>query len=230
MDYREFFASFKPGFDPVPIPEKIRSGLAALTGILILGMALHFLPQHGYPLIMLASMAAAAVLLYAAPHSPMAQPWPLIGGNLLSALVGWACSWAIPDPVWAGAFAVGIAVSSMHLMHCLHPPGAATALIMVLNAAQFHQQGWQWTAGVVIANAFCSLLLALTINNLIPGRHYPALRGVPHPRPPGITCELKREDIEWALTQMDGVIDVSEDDLIDIYLMAASRAKKRVAQ
>ncbi len=229
MDVREFLASFKPGFDPVPVTEKIRSGLAALAGILLLGLALHFWPPHGYPLIMLASMAAAAVLLYAVPHSPMAQPWPLIGGNLLSALVGWTCSLFIPDPVWAGACAVGVAISVMHLMHCLHPPGAATALIMVLNGAQFHEHGGLWTAGVVAANAVFSLLLALAINNLIPGRHYPARRG-PHVRPPGITCELTREDLEWALTKMDSVIDVSEDDLIDIYLAAAGRAKARLAK
>ncbi len=229
MGVKEFLVSFKPGFDPVSVTEKIRSGLAALTGILLLGLALRFWPQHGYPLIMLASMAAAAVLLYAAPHSPMAQPWPLIGGNLLSALIGWSCSLAIPDPVWAGACAVGAAVTAMHLAHCLHPPGAATALIMVLNATQFHEHGWLWTAGVVLANALFSLVLALAINNLIPGRHYPLRRG-PHVRPPGISCELKREDIEWALRQMDGVIDVSEDDLIDIYLMAAGRAKARLAK
>jgi CBS domain-containing membrane protein len=226
MDFREFFASFKPGFDPIPLTEKFRSGFAALIGILLLGSALHFLPHPGYPLAMLASMAAAAVLLYAVPHSPMAQPWPLICGNVISALVGWGCSLLVPDPVWAGAGAVGLSVFAMHLAHCLHPPGAATAIAMVLNAAQFQQQGGMWTAATVLANAAFSLLLAIAINNVIPGRHYPARRPIASTQRPAISCELKREDIEWALTQMDSVIDVSEDDLIEIYQMAAGHAAR----
>ncbi len=226
VGFREFLASFSPGFDPVPFDEKFRSGLAALTGILLLGAALHFLPQPGYPLVMLGSMAAAAVLLYAAPHSPMAQPWPLLCGNLISALVGWACGLLIPDPVWAGALAVGLSVFAMHLAHCLHPPGAATAILMVLNGTQFHQQGGKWMAVTVLANVLLSLLLAIAINGLMPGRRYPARRTPgAAPNQSLIGCNIKREDIEWALTQMDSVIDVSEEDLVEIYQMAASRAR-----
>lgn len=228
MDIKEFLASFKPGFDPVPISEKLRSGLIALVSVLLLGFALHALSNGGFPLIMLSSMAAAAVLLYAVPHSPMAQPWPLVGGNLVAGLVGWICSLYIPDPIIATACAAGLAISAMHLAHCLHPPGAATAVVMVLNAPQLHQHGWQWAATSLVVNVLLSLLLALVLNNLVPGRHYPVRRGVT--KPTGISCELKPEDIEWALTQMDGVIDVTEEDLIDIYRMAAGRAKARVAK
>ncbi|MDR2196052.1 MAG: hypothetical protein LBE50_05560, partial [Gallionellaceae bacterium] len=61
----------------VPLSEKIRAGVAAFAGILLLGYALHFLSPPGYPpLVTMVSMSAAAVLLYAVPHSPMAQPWP----------------------------------------------------------------------------------------------------------------------------------------------------------
>jgi CBS domain-containing membrane protein len=227
MNFNDLISSFKPGFDPVPLSEKIRAGLAALTGILLMGWALRYLPT-GIPLIILGSSAAAAVLLYAVPHSPMAQPWPVVGGNLVSGLVGWTCSMLIPDPVIAGACAVGLAVFLMHLSHCLHPPGGATALIMVLGAEQFHLHGWGWAAGTVAANTVLSLLLALTINNLIPGRSYPMHRAVMPPRPAGSTA-LGQEDIEWALTQMDGVIDVSEEDLLDIYRLASGHARERAA-
>src|SRR5271169_6463965 len=99
MNFKERLAAFKPGFDAIPLAEKFRSAAAALAGTLLLGWALHFLPEVGYPLSLLASMAAAAVLLFAVPHSPMAQPWPLLVGNLLSGVVGWGCSLLIPDPV-----------------------------------------------------------------------------------------------------------------------------------
>ena len=229
MDFKDLIASFKPSFDPVPFSEKFRAGLAALAGILLMGLALRFLPT-GVPLIILGSSAAAAVLLYAVPHSPMAQPWPVVGGNLLSGLVGWSCSLLIPDPVLAGACAVGLSVFLMHLSHCLHPPGGATALIMVLGAEQFHLHGWGWATGTVFANTILSLLLALAINNLIPGRNYPARRVVMPRRAETDSTALGQEDIEWALTRMDGVIDVSEEDLLDIYRLASGHARERAAR
>lgn len=231
MTLKNWFTSFRPGFDPVPLAEKFRSGLAAFAGILLLGLALQVLPHTGYPPALVASMAAAAVLLYAAPHSPMAQPWPLSGGNLLSGVIGWACSLLIPDPVLAAACAVGAAVLVMHLLNCLHPPGAATAMIMVLNAGEFHHRGWQWAASTVLANTLIFLMLAFIINNLIPGRRYPARRvSVPHQllaNTAGSPVNVEAEDIEWALTQMDGVIDVSEEDLLEIYRLAAEKAQGR---
>jgi CBS domain-containing membrane protein len=228
MSFQDLLASFKPGFDPVPISEKIRSGFAAFMGILLLGAALHFLPgENGFHLAVFASMAAAAVLLYAAPHSPMAQPWPLVCGNLVSGLIGWLFSLLIPDPVLAAACAVGTAVLVMHLLNCLHPPGGATAMIMVLSAAQFHQHGWLWAGATVAANTLLSLLLALSINGLLPGRHYPQRHATVQPKPqhgePGIA------DIEWALAQMDGVIDVSEEDLLEIYQLAFHRSRMRTS-
>lgn len=228
MSFRDLLLSFKPGFDPVHVSEKFRSGFAAFMGILLLGGALRFLPgENGFHLAVFASMAAAAVLLYAAPHSPMAQPWPLVCGNLVSGLIGWLFSLLIPDPVLAAACAVGTAVLAMHLLNCLHPPGGATAMIMVLSAAQFHQHGWLWAALTVAANALLSLLLALSINNLLPGRHYPQRHVAAQPRPQ--RGALAAADIEWALAQMDGVIDVSEEDLLEIYRLASERSGMRTS-
>ena len=51
MNFKDLFSSFKPSFDPVPVTEKIRGGLAATAGILLMGLALRFLRQAGYPLI-----------------------------------------------------------------------------------------------------------------------------------------------------------------------------------
>ena len=227
MSLVDLLASFKPSFDPVSLSEKFRSAFAALLGIFLLGKLVHWVPDGGHPFMLFASMAAAAVLIYAAPHSPMAQPWPLVVGNLLSGTVGWMCSVSIPDPVLAAACAVGLAILVMHLTHSLHPPGAATAMIMVVNAAQIQHYSWQWVAGAVMANAIFSLLLALSINNLIHLGRYPTQRHhLPPPaRPhPG---ELTMEDVEWALAKMDGTIDVSEEDLLEIYRLADEHARKK---
>jgi len=227
MTFKELFTSFKPSFDAIPLTEKFRSAAAAFCGILLLGLALHFLPDAGYPLILFASMAAASVLLYAAPHSPMAQPWPLVVGNLLSGTVGWGCSLVIPDPLLAGACAVGLAILVMHLSHALHPPGGATALIIVLAADQFHQHGWLWATSVTLANTLLSLLLALTINNLIHLGRYPLQhRHRVLPKADVTPATLTPENIEWALQKMEGVIDADEEDLLKIYRLATEHAQK----
>ena len=221
-----FLQSFMPHGSPSPLAEKLRSGLAGGLAIMLLAWALHHLPQHEYPLLLLGSMAASAVLLFAAPHSPFSQPWNLIGGHLFSALAGWVCVQFIADPVIAAGVAVGTAIFLMYVLSCLHPPGAATALTLVLGAAQFQHMGWHWVALIVIANAGMSLLLALFINNFLPGRHYPAARAPDHPKVDSL-IEPEQIDFESALAEMDSVIDISVEDLADIYALAREHAKAR---
>ncbi|RFC35053.1 MAG: HPP family protein [Candidatus Nitrotoga sp. SPKER] len=228
MDFKEFILSFKTHTAPIPFTEKLRNGLIGGIAILLLGLVLKYLPQTDYPFVMLGSIAASAVLLFAAPHSPMAQPWPVFGGHLISALAGWLCSHLIGDPILAAGCAVGLAIFLMHYLNCLHPPGASTALTLVLFSTQFHPMGWPWVVCIVLANIGVSLALALLINNILPGRHYP-MRHTPPPIAPTNTrpkhTQLEQADIEWALTQMDGVIDVSEEDLIEIYELAVKHAR-----
>ncbi len=229
MNIKNFILSFNPYIAHVPLAEKLRGALVAGFAILLLGLALKFLPQFHYPPLMFGSMAASTFLLFATPHSPMAQPWPVLGGNLISALVGWGCGLIVPEPVLAAGCAVGLAIFLMHYFHCLHPPGAATALILVLGSAQFHAMGWQSTAYVVVSNTLILLVLALLINNII-GRHYPLPHTHPHhPAQQALPkfAELEQNDIEWALSQMDGVIDVSEEDLAEIYELAVQHAQSR---
>lgn len=216
--------AFKPEPDFVTLTEKVKSGLASVAGIFLLGFALQHLPQLHYPTIMLASMAASAVLLYAAHHSPMAQPWPLIGGHFVSAVCGWWIVQLIGDPVMAAAVAVGLSIFVMSLLRCLHPPGAATALIMVLNYANYRQFGGNWIAHVVILNALMSLIAALIVNNLVPGRRYPIRK---KPAFPPISRKISKDDIEFALTKMDSVIDASEDDLLALYELASQHAHRQ---
>lgn len=223
---RNIIRSFRPHVTHVPVSEKFLSGLAGGVAILLLGLSFGYLPQIHYPLLMLGSIAASAVLLFAAPHSPMAQPWNLFGGHLISALAGWGCSLLIPEPVFAAAVAVGAAILLMQLMHCLHPPGAATALTLVLSAAQFHGMGWQWAMYVVATNAGIALLLALLINNLLPDRKYPV-------HPAGVQHDpfaaLEQTDIELALEQMEKEIEVGKEELAELYRLAMHHAKERAA-
>jgi CBS domain-containing membrane protein len=229
MNIKPFLLSFKPHAAQTSIAEKLRSGFAGGIAILLLTLALHYLPQSGFPLLVLSSMASSAALLYATPHSPLAQPWNLVGGHLVSALAGLACSLLIPEPTLAAGAAVGSAILLMQFMNCLHPPSAATALMMVLGFSQFHNMGWLWAMAVVSVNTGILLLLALVINNLLPGRCYPMhVLHEPAPPKPAPFITVEPTDIEWALKQIDSVIDVSEEDLAGIFRLAQQQAQTRM--
>lgn len=224
------FKSFKPHPLPATFAEKLRSGVAGGLGIFLLASALHFLPQPQFPLLLLGSMAASAVLLYAVPHSPLAQPWNLVGGHLISALAGWLTISLVHDPLAAAGLAVGSAIFLMYVLNCLHPPGAATALTLVLGASQFQQMGLLWTALIVAANAGISLLLALLLNNALPRRRYPQLQTVrtpPTPAEKSVMIIPEQPDLEWALTQTDSALDISVEDVTEIYWLAQQRAQVR---
>jgi len=227
MNIRNFLLSFAPHSAHISLAEKLRSGLAGGAAILLLALAIHHLPQHDYPLLMLASMASSTALLFAAPHSPFSQPWNLVGGHFISALAGWICSLLIIDPALAGGAAVGIAISLTYILKCLHPPSAATALAIVLNSTQFHSMGWQWGTVIVIANVGILLLLTLLINNLVPGRRYPMPLSTHGHQSIEQLAAPEKADIERALEQMDRMLDISTEDLIDIYAKAAEHARER---
>ena len=222
--------SFLPHVAPVPLAEKIRAGLAGGLAIFLLALTIKYLPQNNYPLPMLASMAASAFLLFAVPHSPLAKPWNLIGGHFISAIAGWICILLIPDPVLSAGVGVGLAIFLMHYLNCLHPPGAATALTLILSSTQYQNMGLKWVMFIVMINAGISLVLALVINNLLPGRQYPMRNTPPAPHKPGPFIPLEKEDLELALIQMEGVIDISEEDLAQIYEFATQNAQKRTAK
>jgi CBS-domain-containing membrane protein len=229
MENQSFLASFKPHPLPTSAAEKFRSALAGGAAILLLTLALQHLPQTLFPMLIVASMAASATLLYATPHSPLSQPWNLVGGHVVSAIAGLLCSALIADPVLASGAAVGLAILAMQFLSCLHPPSAATALMMVLGSSQFHVMQWQWALAIVTINAGISLLLALAINNLLPGRRYP-VQAPPaaNPPKPAPFIALEKEDLRLALAQMESAIDVSEEDLAEIYQLALQNAQQRI--
>ncbi|MBU0688166.1 MAG: HPP family protein [Gammaproteobacteria bacterium] len=227
MNFPVLLRSFAPHRSPAPFAERLRSGIAGGLGIFLLAWALHLLPQPELPLLLLGSMAASAVLLYAVPHSPLAQPWNLIGGHLVSALAGWITISYVHDPLAAAGIAVGAAIFLMYVLDCLHPPGAATALTLVLGASQFLQMGAVWTLTIVGANAFISLLLALSINNALPRRHYPQAPAAPAAPQPAIRVLPEQQDIEQALAEEDSLLDISTEDLLDLYARAQQHAQTR---
>ena len=125
-------------------------------------------------LMIIGSFGASAVLIYGAIKSPLAQPRNLLGGHVISALVGvTAFKLLTPHPWLAAALAVSLSIAVMHATKTLHPPGGATALIAVISGTKVHNLGYLYVLVPVAGGALIMLAVALLINNLAPRRRYP---------------------------------------------------------
>lgn len=124
---------------------------------------------------LIGSFGASSVLVYGVIQSPLAQPRNLIGGHLVSALVGVTVQKFVPDIIWLTApLAVSLSIVLMQITKTLHPPGGATALIAVTGSAHLKSIGYWYVLSPVLVGAVILLLVALIFNNMTSNRQYPA--------------------------------------------------------
>jgi len=135
----------------------------------------HYAFFEGTDLVLIiGSFGASAVLIYGATKSPLAQPRNLLGGHLISAVIGVTMLKLCGPWLWlAAALAVSLSIAAMHATKSLHPPGGATALIAVISGPKIQQLGYLYVLLPVASGALIMLLIALIINNLAPNRRYP---------------------------------------------------------
>jgi CBS domain-containing membrane protein len=153
--------------------KRIRSCLGALFGIAFTGWAAHaVLGMDMETPLLVAPMGASAVLLFAVPESPLAQPWSIMGGNICAAIVGVVCAKLIGTPIVAAATAVALAISVMLAFRCVHPPSGAVALTAVLGGPAIHELGYRFVL-VPIALQSAALLSAALAFHLTMGHRYP---------------------------------------------------------
>jgi CBS domain-containing membrane protein len=203
--------------------QRFRAVAGAFVGILVAGVFSRLIGDaSGLGPWLVAPMGASAVLIFAAPASPLAQPWAVLGGNTISALVGTACVLLIPDPAVAGAVAVALAIGLMFQLRCLHPPGGASALLMVLtHTAQFHSSIFP-----VLFNSALMVLGGMAYNSLT-GRPYPHTQAAPPPSGAPGGSRFSTADLDAALAHYNQVLDVSRDDLEALLHEAESAAYAR---
>ncbi|HUW50665.1 MAG TPA: HPP family protein [Sulfuricella sp.] len=214
---RELFRHQDP--HPASHAEKLISTAGGFVGILlVLLVSSRVLDFHGAALVV-ASMGASAVLLFATPHSALSQPWALLGGHLISAAIGVTCAQVLPNPVYAGAVAVALSIGAMHYLRCIHPPGGATALVAVLGGEPVRALGYGFLVTPVLANVIIILIVAVAANYPFPWRRYPHWLSEPKGGQDE-KCVIAHSDLVYALSEIDSFIDVSEEDLLRIYHMA----------
>lgn len=202
--------------------EKLVSSLGGLVGIAIVYLLSLRLESSISSVLIVASMGASAVLVFAVPHGALSQPWPVMGGHIISAIIGVICFQSFDNIVVASSAAVGLAILAMYYLRCLHPPGGATALLAVIGGEPIHNMGFGFVIDPILTNVSILLLTAIAFNYLFKLRRYPA-HGITksqrinaHKRSKP-AHGLTQEDFTAALQQLDSFIDVSAEDLSDIF-------------
>lgn len=223
-------------FVPILAGATLRDRLLACIGALI-GVALTSLVSatalHEWaPLpLLVAPIGASAVLVFAVPASPLAQPWSVVGGNVVSALVGVAAVRFVPIPYLAVGVAVGGAILAMSLLRCLHPPGGAAALTAVIGGPAVLGAGYAFPFVPVGINSLILILTGIAFHRAsghsYPHRPVPIVGhelatsglGMPHPA-----------DIDLALTDLGETFDVSREDLNLLFRRVEFYASMRAAR
>lgn len=201
--------------------ERLLSGLGAVLGIAAVMLTSTATLTGDDSALVVASMGASAVLLFAVPHGPLSQPWPVFAGHLVSAAIGVTCARLVADPLVAAPLAVGLAVTVMYYLRCIHPPGGATALTAVIGGPDLLALGYGYVVAPVAVNALVLATVAVAFNAGFPWRRYPvALSAHRRRRIPPAQPAIAHGDFVYALSQMDSFIDVGETDLVTIYELA----------
>lgn len=180
MNIRAYFRKMKgttKGSPPrVNNKEVLWSWLGAFLGIGTLVCCARLFFNDSDSVLLIGSFGASAVLIYGAIRSPLAQPRNLIGGHVLSAIIG-VTVWKLLHqyPGLATATAVATAIALMHLTRTLHPPGGATAMIAVIGSPDIHALGFYYVIMPATIGPVILLVVALLVNNIPATRRYPEI-------------------------------------------------------
>lgn len=226
-----WFRSFVPQSIPVSWREWLFSCVGAFIGL----MATEMIGHHSLASLnpwFVAPMGASAVLLFAVPASPLAQPWSIVGGNMVSATIGVSCAQLIAAPGMAAALAVALSIAAMMKLRCLHPPGGAVALTSVLGGTAVTGLGYQFVIWPIGLNSLCLLVMALFFNHLA-GRRYPhgeALAAHPHGTAdalPGERLGVRPADVEAVPEERGEFVDMNREDLEGLLVALERRIHRR---
>ena len=163
VDFREHFWAFLGSFIGIGLISYIQTLQLPVSDVIYL----------------IGSFGASSVLVYGVIESPLAQPRNLIGGHVVSALIGVTVQQLVPDILWITApLAVSLSIVLMQITKTLHPPGGATALIAVTGSVELKNLGYWYVIAPVFVGCLILLIVALVFNNMTPKRQYPIKKSI----------------------------------------------------
>lgn len=215
--------NFLPSKVRIGYAEALRISIGIGLGILVVGLLSRWWGGDGRDIWLVSSLGASAMLLFGMPASPLAQPWPVLAGTVLSALVGAGVQALIQDTAVACAVAVGLSVLLMVPLRCMHPPGAGFAAYVVLE----HINGVSLVIFPILFNV-AVLLLCAVVYNTMTGKRYPHPQ---HSLRRGFSSEgrglFAAQDLDAALSHYNQVLDISRADLEGLMHIAGRSAFNR---
>lgn len=219
---------FIPILAGASLRDRMVGSAGALLGIGLAGLICSALFPASMPWL-IAPMGASAVLLFAVPASPLAQPWSIVGGNSVAAITGILVANAVTTPALAAALAVATAILVMSLLRCLHPPGGAVALSAVLGWSTFGSHVIDFFVPVVINSA---VLVGIGILfHRFSGHSYPhRARPVEGKPPVPAAVGVQMADIDAALEDLGETFDISREDLALLLERAEVHAMARAGK
>jgi CBS domain-containing membrane protein len=210
--------NFWPGPVRIDLQELLRMALGVALGLLVTGMLSRWWTDVPTSTWMVSSLGASAVLLFGMPASPLAQPWPVLGGTVVSALVGALCQRLVPDLAVAAALSVGLSILLMVPLRCMHPPGP----VLPLSWCWSMPMAWRWWPSILFNVAV--LVLCAVVYNTLTGKRYPHPQ---HSYKGAGSARFVSADLDAALSHYNQVLDISRADLEGLLHMAGKAAFQR---
>jgi CBS-domain-containing membrane protein len=174
MDYFNKMKGTTKSPPAVGVSEILWSWVGSFLGIAAVAYINYYIVDETDLVMIIGSFGASAVLIYGAIRSPLAQPRNLIGGHVISAVIGVTTYKLLPAHLWlASPIAVATSIGVMHATKTLHPPGGATALIAVIGSQKIHDLGYFYALVPGGAGPVIMLVVALLVNNIPKNRRYP---------------------------------------------------------
>ncbi len=226
--FLRWFQSFLPRQAAMSVNERLVVLVGGFVGIALTAMLTRVAGSDASLPLIIAPMGASAVLVFAAPASPLAQPWPVLGGNIISAVVGVSCVKLLGTSTVAAAVAVAFAIFVMTRARCLHPPGGAVALTTVVGGPAIHNLGYDFVWMPVAVSSVALVMIGLAFNNAMRRRYPHVAAQAPQPV---ITraLEITRADVDETLAGLDEQLDIDPEDAEALVRAIVAKAQARGA-
>jgi CBS domain-containing membrane protein len=218
----------------LPIGERVYSALGGFIGLLLTALVMRaWLGSSEHVPVLIAPIGASTVLVFGVPASPLAQPWSVVGGNFIAALVGVTAAQLCPDLRLASALAVAGTIALTSALRCLHPPAGAVALTAVIGGSAVTSAGYRFALCPVLPSSLLLVAVGLVFNALA-RRSYPHVAALPvsthrtADAPPEFRVGFTDADIARAQERLGTPLDVEQADLIALFRHVEEAAHRRL--
>lgn len=207
--------------------------LASCIAMMSIGLISDWLTSDLQTLLLVASLGPSIVLVFVVPNSPFSQPYPLLMGHFVAAIIGVSCAYLPVDLYLSAAIGITVCMLAMFFLDCVHPPAAATAMMPIIVGPQA-VDGFHFVYFPVLSNMAVLVILAMVFHRWWLKKEYP-VHATPVSDPihkhedasPLVRLGINPNDLEDALKEFDAYLNITEKDLSQVFGLAQEKAYTR---